>query len=217
MKYITKKHKNKNLYLQFDENNNLSVIYEIKENGKDYLIDNVIVLEKPEYFLLPYINNKENVHYDYEVDCSCFKGLDKVKVVCSGSRIQFTNNNYCDMDLILSKDKSLYGVIVRTRSIRPTLSTKPHGYLSVLHKDFLFGMEESNCTAGIAFLTKTHTFWKSLHYGFTSAPQFDSKCKVRIDRSVVYNNETNSFEETENYDENNMQNVFPDIEDDLTK
>lgn len=214
MKYTTKKHKNKNLYLQFDENNNLAVIYEIKKNEKDYLIDNVIILEEPEYFLLPNIQRELYVDYDYEVNCSCFKGLDKAKVVCSGSRIKFTNNNYSDIELILSKGQSLFGITVRTRSVIPTMSTKPQGHLSVLSEDFIFKMEESNCSFG-TFLTKTHTSYKWLHYGFTSAPQFDSKCKVRIDRSVVYNNKTNTFEETENYNENNMQNVFPDIEDEL--
>ena len=212
MKYITKKHKSRNMYLQYDENGKLMVVYLVIENQYTTLIDTVIVVEDPEYFLLPNIKrpNKDKFESDYVLKCSCFNGLKSVKLVCPGCLIKLSDNNYCDLELILSKGQALYGVVEKHRSVLPT---EPYGCLYILdnalqaenYKEYIFGK----------LLTKSSLAIRKINYGFTSAPQFDSKCKVRIDRSVVYNCETNTFEETENYDENNMQNVFPDIEDEL--
>lgn len=103
MKYATVEHKLNEEYFQYDENGELAVIYlfshaEYAPDDKPELfplyrmqLNKIVVVNKPEYFVLPYIDIGEELYKDYKLDCNCFNGFKDVNVVCTGNNIELLN------------------------------------------------------------------------------------------------------------------------------
>ena len=191
MKYITSKHDQENIYIQYEKNGDLCTIYRFKDFDNRKVLSDIIIFKKPNYFVLPYINQNPVLNKsDYVIDCSCFDELDNATIVCTGNTIKLVHNNHCSLNVVLAKGQSLYGITEKSKGIIG--SNKPYGFLFIgdenmqeaRHQEYLRG----------SFPKKVTTCVDKIAYGFSSKPEFDASAHLQINKLVVFNTKTQDCE-----------------------
>ena len=203
MEYTTRKHPRHDFYVQKDQNGQPVAVYYFTLDKK-MLTKITVLADLPQYFVLPQVPSveKESVFdADYTLNCECLEELwadqPSLTFICTGNTIKMTGGQV-PMRLVMATGQSLHAVTEKHSF------NEPSSYILVAPTQ----EKKTTLKVGNFWYNKKYTSTR-IDYGFKKLPQNTFSSTLKINRTVVFNPQTQEIESTPNYNEHKFHDVLP--------